>query len=231
MDRVCKKWPEVDIVKPDTYAATDTPTQNSEKGIPHRTTPMHTTNPSDDQNTCMDLGKGVHVPQEGTSNTKHHDKTKYNTEIVTNCESQWQRHENHSQTSTGQREAPENDRPTSAANTDAIRHSQRETVQTLTFRLSTEDQESPNKRISTTYLWRKFSEAINTLKATATHKLTATSLSLSKRDGIGDLHTPPAPTDQATRNQLSCHVVLKIVGGFSMLFSNVTGKGYSCLQI
>ena len=46
-------------------------------------------------------------------------------------------------------------------------------------------------------LWRKFSEAINTLKATATHKLTATSLSLSERDGIGDLHTPPVLTDQA----------------------------------
>ena len=75
MDRVCKKWPEVDIVKPDTYAATDTPTQNSEKGIPQSTTPTHTTNPSDDQNTFMDLGKGVHVPQEGTSNTKQHDKT------------------------------------------------------------------------------------------------------------------------------------------------------------
>ena len=69
MDRVCKKRPEVDIVKPGSCAETDRLTQNSEKGIPHRNTARHTTNPSDDQNTCMDLGREMHVPQEGTSNT------------------------------------------------------------------------------------------------------------------------------------------------------------------
>ena len=106
-------------------------------------------------------------------------------------------HKSCSHTNTGQCGAPANAKSTSVADTDTIKLSQRKTVQTTpTSRPSTEDKESPNKQIPTTYLWKKNSEAINTLKATATHKLTATSLSLSERDGIGDFNKPPALTDQ-----------------------------------
>ena len=40
------------------------------------------------------------------------------------------------------------------------------------------------------YLWKQLSGAIDVLKATATHKLSATGLSLAERVGIGD-NVPP----------------------------------------
>ena len=86
-----------------------------------------------------------------------------------------------------------NKKPTKATNTDVIRHLQQKTAQRQTLKLGTGDQESPKERISATYLWRKFSETINTLKAAATHRITAATLSLSERDGIGDLHAPATP--------------------------------------
>ena len=50
------------------------------------------------------------------------------------------------------------------------------------------------------YLWEQLSEAVDALKATATHELSATGLSLSERVGIGDT-TPPRPGDEQGHEQ------------------------------
>ena len=155
----------MDIVNPSTL--TDTPVSDPKKGILQQTTPAYTANPPDDQNKCMDSGEEANSPEEGIYDVLHHDNINRNTTMIAN------------------------DKPTSATNTDVIRHPQRKAAQRQTLILGIEDQGDPEERISTTHLWRKFSETINTLKAAATHRLTAATLSLSEIDGIGVLHAPP----------------------------------------
>ena len=165
MIKACKKGPGLDVVNPSTLA--DTPIPDPKKGILQQTKPTYTANPPDDQNKCMDSGEEVNSPEEGIYDVMHPDNINRNTTMIAN------------------------DKPTRATNTDVIRHPQRKVAQGQTLILGIEDWESPKKRISTTHLWRKFSETINTLKAAATHRLTAATLSLSEGDGIGVLHAPP----------------------------------------
>ena len=72
----------MDIVNPGTPA--DAPTQDPEKGILQHNTPTCTTNPSDDQNKCMDSGEEANTPEEGISNAIRHNKTNRNTTMVAN---------------------------------------------------------------------------------------------------------------------------------------------------
>ena len=133
MVKVCKKGPGMDVVNPSTLA--DTPTSDPEKGILQHTTPTYMANPSDDQNKSMDSGEEANTSEEGTYDVIHHDNTNRNTTMIAN------------------------NKPTSAINTEVIRHPQRKAAQRQTPKLGTGDQESPKEQISTTYLWRKFSEA------------------------------------------------------------------------
>ena len=156
MLKSCKKGPGLDIVNPSTL--TDTPVSDPKKGILQQTTPAYTANPPDDQNKCMDSGEEANSPEEGIYDVLHHDNINRNTTMIAN------------------------DKPTSATNTDVIRHLQQKTAQRQTLKLGTGDQESPKEQTSATYLWRKFSETINTLKAAAAHRITAATLSLSERE-------------------------------------------------
>ena len=83
------------------------------------------------------------------------------------------------------------DKPTNAKNTNFIRHLRREVAQRKTIILGVNDRENPKKWTSTTQMWKKFSETINTLKAAATNRLKVATLSLSEQDGIGVLHATP----------------------------------------
>ena len=94
MDRVCNKQPGADVVKPGTYTEMDASTQNSGKGTQHHITSTYTANLSDDQTARVDLDKEVHVPQEGTSDVKHHGENKYITETVRNLKPQWREDNN-----------------------------------------------------------------------------------------------------------------------------------------
>ena len=111
----------------------------------------------------MDSGEEVNFPEEDIYDAVHQDNIGRNNTMIAN------------------------DKPTHTTNTDVIRHPQRKMAQEQTPTWDVGDRENPKERISATHLWRKFSKTINTLKAAATHRLTATTLSLSERDGIGVL--------------------------------------------
>ena len=96
MVKVCKKGPGMDVVNPSTLA--DTPTSDPEKGILQHTTPTYMANPSDDQNKSMDSGEEANTSEEGTYDVIHHDNTNRNTTMIAN------------------------NKPTSATNSDIIRH-------------------------------------------------------------------------------------------------------------
>ena len=127
----------------------------------------------------MDPGEEVDSPGESIRNVKHQDNINHNTAMITY------------------------NKPTNATNTNVIRHPQRKMAQGQTIILGVEDRENPEKRTSTTHMWKKFSKTINTLKAAATHRLTAATLSLSERDGIG---VPQAPSTLAVdKDREDCH--------------------------
>ena len=133
------------------------------------------------------------------------------------------------------------DKPTNAKNTNFIRHLRREVAQRKTIILGVNDRENPKKSASTTHMWKKFSETINTLKAAATNRLTAATLSLSEQDGIGVLHaTPNLAGDKGREDRRGkfdrkprwntvtviflCHVILDIIYFSPELYHLVLGR-------
>ena len=132
MIKAFKKGPELDVINPSTLA--DTPVPDPKKGILQQTKPTYTANPPDDQNTCMVSGEEVNSPEEGIHDVMHQDNINRKITMIVN------------------------DKPTSATNTGVIRHPQRKAAQGQTLILGIEDRESPKERISTTHLWKKFSE-------------------------------------------------------------------------
>ena len=161
-----KKGSGLNVVNPTTLA--DTPAPNPKEGTTQQTkSAAHTTNPPGNQDKRIDPGGEVNSPGKSIHNAKHQDNINCNTAMIAD------------------------DKPTNAKNTNFIRHLRREVAQRKTIILGVNDRENPKKSASTTHMWKKFSETINTLKAAATNRLTAATLSLSEQDGIGVLHATP----------------------------------------
>ena len=166
-DRGCHNLHRRDLQRPSRASSAETPAAGGSKG----------------------KSKGTNMTPKWRQATNLNDK---HTESESN-------HENHSHTNTGQHKAPTSagsmppiggtTKSASVVDTDATKHLRQEVTQTTpTSRPETKDQESPNGTTPVACLWKKFSEAINTLRTTATHKLTATGSSLSEWAGVGNLH-------------------------------------------
>ena len=162
--KACKRGPGSDVVKPSTLA--DTPVQDPKKRVPQQTKPTYTANPPVDQSKRVDLGAETNFPGEDTHDAMHRSNIGRENTMTAN------------------------DNPAYGTSIDEA-NPHRKTAQERTPTWNIGAQENPKGRTSATSLWGKFSRTINMLKAAATHRLTATTLSLSERDGIGVLLTTP----------------------------------------